>query len=251
MFSKIGRILIAVVILACLVFILTTTTPVIAPAVDSSPVPAEVFEKERQEMVDQTIIARGVAHKDVIRAMRNVPRDQFVPSEYRTMSYTDRPLPIGYGQTISQPYIVALMTELIEPKPGDRVLEIGTGSGYQASILAEIGYLEVYSIEIIPELAKRAAEQLKAAGYSNVKLKQGDGYFGWPEYAPFNAILVTAAPDHLPSPLVEQLAEGGRIIIPIGPTGGYQTLWKFVKRGGELNAINIGEVSFVPLTRGK
>ncbi|PWH18139.1 MAG: protein-L-isoaspartate O-methyltransferase [Anaerolineae bacterium] len=198
-------------------------------------------------MVENTIVARGVTNPDVIAAMQTVPRHRFVPEEYLDFAYNDHPLPIGYGQTISQPYIVAWMTELADLKAGERVLEIGTGSGYQAAILAQMGYLEVYSIEIIPELAKIAAARLAELGY-RVHVRQGDGYYGWQEAAPFDAIIVTAAPDHLPAPLGEQLKEGGRIIIPIGPPGSYQTLWKFVKQNGELTAYELGGVAFVPFT---
>jgi protein-L-isoaspartate(D-aspartate) O-methyltransferase len=204
---------------------------------------------QRQQMVNKTIKARGIVNEDVLRAMRTVPRHQFVPLDLIDRAYADHPLPIGYGQTISQPYIVALMTELLELEPGNKVLEIGTGSGYQAAVLAELGYVEVYSIEIIPELAVQASRSLEAAGYPNLNLKQGDGYFGWDEHAPFDAIIVTAAPDHLPLPLVEQLKETGRIVIPIGPPGGYQTLWRFEFEGGELVAYNMGGVAFVPFTR--
>lgn len=198
-------------------------------------------------MVAQTIEARGVKDPAVLRAMRSVPRHLFVPSEYLDNAYEDHPLPIGYGQTISQPYIVAWMTELLELKPGEKVLEIGTGSGYQAAVLAELSYGEVYSIEIVPQLAESAKERLEQLGYP-LHVKQGDGYYGWQEYAPFDAIIVTAAPDHLPSPLINQLVEGGRLVVPIGPPGGYQTLWKFVKTESDLKAYNLGGVAFVPLT---
>jgi protein-L-isoaspartate(D-aspartate) O-methyltransferase len=199
-------------------------------------------------MVESTIAARGVKDPDVLRAMRTVPRHEFVPQDYLNQAYADHPLPIGYGQTISQPYIVAWMTELLELKPGEKVLEIGTGSGYQAAVLAELGYVEVYSIEIIPELAERAAQTLNRLGYTEVHTTQGDGYFGWEEYAPYDAIIVTAAPDHLPLPLVQQLVEGGRLVIPIGPPGGFQTLWRFTMQGGEVSGENLGGVMFVPLT---
>lgn len=206
------------------------------------------FQDARNVMVERTIEARGINNPDVLRAMRNVPRHKFVPEKFLSQAYDDHPLPIGYGQTISQPYIVALMTELLELKQGEVVLEIGTGSGYQAAVLAELGLVDVYSIEIVPELADSAAEILEYLGYKDVKLRQGDGYYGWPEEEPFDAIIVTAAPDHLPAPLAEQLNEGGRLVIPIGPPGGYQTLWKFVKEDGEMRAYNLGGVSFVPFT---
>jgi protein-L-isoaspartate(D-aspartate) O-methyltransferase len=156
-------------------------------------------------------------------------------------------LPIGFGQTISQPYIVALMTEALKINPGDRVLEVGTGSGYQAAILAELG-ADVYSVEILPELAQQAAERLRSLGYEKLQVLNADGYFGWQEHAPYDAIIVTAAPDHLPQPLVSQLRDGGRLIVPIGPQGAVQTLWLFEKAGGEVQATNLGEVLFVPLT---
>ena len=218
-----------------------TAGPAFAPTRDP-------FLQERLQMVADTIEARGVTNLDVLRVMRAVPRHLFVSHDYLDEAYADHPLPIGYGQTISQPYIVAWMTELLELQPGDKVLEIGTGSGYQAAVLAELEYGEVYSIEIVPELAALAAERLRSLGNDEIHLKQGDGYYGWEDYAPFNAIIVTAAPDHLPSPLVAQLAGGGRLVVPIGPPGGYQTLWKFVKQGEDVKAYSMGGVAFVPLT---
>jgi protein-L-isoaspartate(D-aspartate) O-methyltransferase len=199
-------------------------------------------------MVEDTIAARGVEDEEVLRAMRAVPRHSFVPQQYLEQAYADHPLPIGYGQTISQPYIVAWMTELLDLQAGDRVLEIGTGSGYQAAVLAELGTVEVYTIEIVPELAQSAAQRLKDLGYTAVHVRQGDGYYGWVEAAPFDAIIVTAAPDHLPAPLVAQLASGGSLVVPIGPPGGYQSLWRFVEEEGELVAYNMGGVAFVPFT---
>jgi len=200
-------------------------------------------------MVIETIERRGITDADVLQAMRAVPRHLFVPENERNYAYGDYPLPIGYGQTISQPYIVALMTELLELKEGDKVLEIGTGSGYQAAVLAHIPGVEVYTIEIIPKLAESAHGKLKGLGYPQVNCKQGDGYYGWPAHSPFDAIIVTAAPDHVPQPLADQLADGGRMVVPIGPPGGYQTLWKFVKQpDGELQAFNMGGVAFVPFT---
>ena len=219
------------------------TSAIVAPPITGQ----DAYLKSRLTMVAETIVARGLKNPDVLRAMRTVPREEFVPQEYIQNAYEDHPLPIGFGQTISQPYIVAWMTELLELKPGEKVLEIGTGSGYQAAVLAELGHVEVYSIEIIPDLAMSAQERLQALGYA-VHIRQGDGYYGWPEYAPYDAIIVTAAPDHLPPPLAEQLVEGGRLVIPIGPPGAYQSLWKFVKINGDLKAYNLGGVAFVPFT---
>ncbi len=234
---------------------------ILLSACATSPVPTEVllepeisqamqdeFERQRLEMVEKTIEARDITEPDVLAAMRTVQRHLFVPPDFIEAAYEDHPLPIGYGQTISQPYIVAWMTELLELQPGEKVLEIGTGSGYQAAVLAELEGVEVYTIEIVPELAEIAANRLEGLGYSEVKVIQADGYYGWPEYAPFDAIIVTAAPNHLPAPLVEQLTEGGRLVIPIGPPGGYQTLWKFVKEGGDVTAFSMGGVIFVPFT---
>jgi len=209
------------------------------------------YKKQRKRMVETQLKTRDIYDDRVLKAMETIPRHLFVDEGLMEQAYNDNPLPIDAHQTISQPYIVALMTQALELKPTDRVLEIGTGSGYQAAVLAELGFVDVYSVEIIPELAQRAAAQLRELGYSNVQTKQGDGYYGWKEYAPFDAIIVTAAPDHLPSPLVDQLKEGGRLVIPIGPPGGYQSLWKFVKQNGELKAYNLGGVSFVPLTGGE
>lgn len=199
-------------------------------------------------MVDGQIVNRLIDDSGVIEAMRAVQRHEFVPAEFVEQAYEDHPLPIGYGQTISQPYIVALMTQALGVEPGNRVLEIGTGSGYQAAVLAEMG-VEVFTIEIIDELATAAEARLLRMGY-DATVRSADGYFGWEENAPFDAIIVTAAPDHLPQPLVDQLAVGGRLVIPIGPIGAVQTLWRF-QRGsdGELTAENLGGVFFVPFTR--
>lgn len=169
----------------------------------------------REEMVREQIEARDVRDARVLKAMRLVARHLFIPAELQRYAYEDTPLPIGHGQTISQPYIVAFMSEAMELKPGDRVLEIGTGSGYQAAVLAHLAR-EVYTIEIVEPLAKQAEERIKRLGYTNIKLRVGDGYRGWPEAAPFDAIMVTAAPDHVPAPLVEQLREGGRLVLPVG-----------------------------------
>ena len=172
-------------------------------------------QADRHAMVEGQIVARGVRDPSVIQAMRQVPRHQFVTESGQESSYEDRPLPIGYGQTISQPYIVAFMTEALKLQPKDKVLEIGTGSGYQAAVLAEI-VSEVYTIEIIEPLAKRAGQTLSQLGYRNVSVRAGDGYQGWPTESPFDAIILTAAPDHIPQPLLDQLAVGGRLILPVG-----------------------------------
>ncbi len=198
-------------------------------------------------MVEYDIRSRGVTDSDVLLAMQTVPRHEFVPNEYLAIAYSDRPLPIDYGQTISQPYIVALMTELLDLDRGDKVLEIGTGSGYQAAILAEITD-QVYTVEIIPGLADSAAERLLRLGYNDVRTLNEDGYYGWEEHAPYDAIIVTAAPDHVPQPLINQLKEGGRMVIPVGPVGWVQTLWLVTKEGGEVEFHNKGGVTFVPLT---
>jgi protein-L-isoaspartate(D-aspartate) O-methyltransferase len=208
---------------------------------------SDTYRDVRNQMVDDQIEARGITDQAVLVAMRSVPRHRFVPADLLDHAYSDSPLPIGFGQTISQPYIVALMTETLQVKPGLRILEIGTGSGYQAAILAEMG-AEVYTIEIIPELAQQAHDLLSELGYTNIHTLTADGYFGWEDHAPFNAIMVTAAPDHMPQPLASQLAEGARMIVPIGPVGFTQTLWLFENVGGELSARNLGGVRFVPLT---
>lgn len=224
----------------------TTVSPSSLEALPTGTAEPDPFTEQRDRMVDFQIADRGVLDSSVLKAMRTVPRHEFVLEEYLDQAYADHPLPIGYGQTISQPYIVALMTEQSGVKRGDRVLDVGTGSGYQAAILAQLG-AEVYSIEIIPELAQSGDERLKRLGY-NVVVTQGDGYYGWEEHAPFDAIIVAAAPDHVPQPLVRQLKDGGRLVIPVGPQGSYQTLWQFTRQGNELEAVNLGGVAFVPLT---
>ena len=227
----------------------TSIPPTIEPTPTPDPVSVEdeKFTVLRSQMVADQIAPRGIADPSVLDAMRTVPRHKFVPDDMVELAYEDHPLPIGYGQTISQPFIVALMTQTLEPKPGQRILEIGTGSGYQAAVLAELG-VEVYTIEIIPELADQATKRLEDLGYTNIHTLNADGYFGWEEFAPFDAVIVTAAPDHLPQPLANQLLEGGRLVIPIGPVGFVQTLWLFEKESGELQATNLGGVSFVPFT---
>lgn len=198
-------------------------------------------------MVEQQIRARGVSDPRTLRAMLSVPREKFVPQELRNRAYEDGPLPIGYGQTISQPFIVAYMTEQIQPKPRDRVLEIGTGSGYQAAVLSQM-VAQVYTIEIVRPLAERAGALLRELGYQNVHVKAGDGYKGWAEHAPFDAIIVTAAPDHVPQPLIDQLKEGGRMIIPVGKPG-VQNLHLLQKQGGQIKQSAIKPVKFVPFLR--
>ena len=223
-------------------------SPVDTLEVTGEPEESVDFIEARQRLTAHAVRVQNLQDEDVIRALGAVPRHRFVPENLVENAYQDTALPIGYGQTISQPSLVALMTELLDLTPGERVLEIGTGSGYQAAILAELGYVEVYSIEIVPELHERAAGILSELGYAEVKTKAGDGYYGWEEFAPFDAIIVTAAPDHMPAPLAEQLAEGGVLVIPIGPPGFTQTLWKFIKQEGELSALNMGSVRFVPFT---
>ena len=207
------------------------------------------FARLRDQMVKRQIVARGVKNPGVIKAMEKVKRHLFVPERYRAYSYDDRPLPIGEGQTISQPYIVAFMTEALDLKPKDRVLEIGTGSGYQAAILAEL-VNDVYTIEIIGNLAKRARQTLKKQGYQNIHVKTGDGYKGWPDKAPFDAIIVTCAPEKIPRPLVRQLKEGGRMIIPVGRAGSIQRLVTLTKKGGKIKKHEEMLVRFVPMVKG-
>lgn len=197
-------------------------------------------------MVQQQLMPRGINDQRVLGAMAKVPREEFVPTDSRAASYEDGPLPIGYGQTISQPYIVAFMTEQLRPKPSDRVLEVGTGSGYQAAILAEL-VSEVYSIEIVEPLAKNAEATLQRLGYKNVHVNVGDGYKGWPEEEPFDAIIVTCAPDKVPQPLVDQLKDGGRMVIPVGDRFA-QELYLLEKKNGQLKQSATLPVRFVPMT---
>lgn len=206
------------------------------------------FAAARKRMVRGQLAApdRAITNARVLKVMGRVPRHEFVPERYRSKAYEDTPLPIGYEQTISQPYIVAFMTEQLDPKPTDRVLEIGTGSGYQAAVLAEL-VAEVYSIEIVEPLARRAQTDLQRLGYKNIHVRAGDGYQGWPEAAPFDAIIVTCAPEKVPPPLVEQLTDGGRMIIPVGPSG-IQELVLLRKQGGRLEKQATLPVRFVPMT---
>lgn len=206
------------------------------------------FAEARQRMVAQQLAApsRGIRDERVLAAMAKVPRHELVPEASRHDAYGDFPLPIGHGQTISQPYIVAFMTEQLAPKPTDKVLEVGTGSGYQAAVLAEL-VAEVYTIEIVEALAIRAERDLRRLGYHNVKVRHGDGYAGWPEAAPFDAIIVTCAPERVPAPLIEQLKEGGRMIIPVGPAGDQQLIL-LRKQDGRLQRQSVLPVRFVPMT---
>lgn len=211
-------------------------------------VPGEdFFSSSRKEMIEDQIVKRNVRDPEVIRAMRKIPRHLFIPEAQRNEAYEDKPVPIGYGQTISQPYIVALMTESLRLKKGEKVLEIGTGSGYQAAVLQEIG-AKTFSIEIIPELAKFAQANLQQTGYASVQVKNGDGYQGWKEFAPFDAMLVTCAPEDVPQPLIEQLKEGGRMVIPVGAENQVQDLYLMKKIEGKLMRQSLAPVRFVPMT---
>ncbi|MEN8788285.1 MAG: protein-L-isoaspartate(D-aspartate) O-methyltransferase [Flavobacteriaceae bacterium] len=203
---------------------------------------------QRKAMVETQLKARDIHDRATLVAMGKVPREQFVPKEYRIYSYKDGPLPIGEGQTISQPYIVAYMTQSLNLKPGQKVLEVGTGSGYQAAVLAEI-VDSVYTIEIVKDLGLRSRALLKALGYHNVQVKIGDGYHGWPEKGPFDAIVVTAGAEVIPQPLIDQLKEGGRMIIPVGPHQGVRQLVRLEKKKGKITKKNVMAVRFVPFTR--
>ena len=211
-----------------------------------SPTPAD-FAAQRQRMVEQQLKPRGIKDDRVLAAMARVPREEFVPADERGDAYEDGPLPIGLDQTISQPYIVAFMTEQLRLRPSDRLLEIGTGSGYQAAVLAEL-VADVYTIEIVEPLAKTAGATLQRLGYKNVHLRVGDGYQGWPEEAPFDAIIVTCAPDKVPEPLVDQLKDGGRMVIPVGERFAQQ-LYLLEKKNGQLKESATLPVRFVPMVR--
>jgi protein-L-isoaspartate(D-aspartate) O-methyltransferase len=205
----------------------------------------DLYAVERQQMVQEQMEARDIQDPLVLRAMEKTPRHLFVPPEHRRMAYSDGPLPIGHDQTISQPYIVALMTQLLELKGGERVLEIGTGSGYQAAVLAHIAR-EVHSVERFPDLAERAERFLRALGYHNVHVHSGDGTLGWPPFAPYQAIIVTAAAPHAPQPLLDQLGEGGQLVVPVGGRG-QQRLERWTRQGEEFEVEHLAPVAFVPL----
>lgn len=206
-----------------------------------------VFAERRALMMSEIRASGRDISEPVLAAVERVDRHRFVRPENVDEAYENRPLPIGEGQTISQPLIVAMMTEALDIMPSDRVLEIGTGSGYQAAVLAEMG-VKVYSVEIIPALAEWSEENLQGAGYGDVEQRTDDGYFGWEDEAPFDGIIVTAAPDHVPQPLIRQLKEGGRMIVPVGPPGFYQTLWMIEQTADGVVATNLGLVRFVPFT---
>jgi protein-L-isoaspartate(D-aspartate) O-methyltransferase len=214
-----------------------------APACQSE----ETYSRLRKAMVERQIAGRGITDRGVLEAMSSIPRHLFVPPLYRSQAYEDYPLPIEEGQTISQPYIVALMTQCLSLHRGDKVLEIGTGSGYQAAVLARLAN-GVFSIEINENLSRWAGELLDRLGLDNVRLKSGDGFFGWPEEAPFDAIIVTCAAEKVPEPLFDQLAEGGRLIIPLGPTSTYQVLTLITKKNGKARVREVLDVRFVPMT---
>jgi protein-L-isoaspartate(D-aspartate) O-methyltransferase len=207
------------------------------------------YTSMRKAMVNDQIVKRGIRNPLTIKAMEKVPRHLFVPQEYTDRAYEDNPLPIGYEQTISQPFIVAYMTEIAKPAKWKKVLEIGTGSGYQAAVLAEI-VDSVYTIEIIPELAKQATARLLKMGYKNILTRLGDGYKGWKEHAPYDIIIVTAADDHIPQPLIDQLAENGRLVMPIGSPSSAQQLVLATKKGGKIESKKLAMVRFVPLLHG-
>ncbi|WP_029037271.1 protein-L-isoaspartate(D-aspartate) O-methyltransferase [Salinimicrobium xinjiangense] len=207
------------------------------------------YQQQREKMVKQHLASRGIDNQHVLKAMRNVERHKLVPPNMERFAYEDRPLPIGKGQTISQPFIVAYMTQTIDPRPGMKVLEIGTGSGYQAAVLAEI-VDEVYTIETVESLAETAKKNLTQMGYDNIHFRVGDGFYGWEEHAPFDAIIVTAAPKEIPPRLAEQLKVGGKMVIPVGPTSATQELRLVEKqKNGELKVKNLMPVRFVPFTR--
>ena len=212
------------------------------------PFQTDEYAEARKKMVKEQIIARGVKDHAVIKAMETVPRHKFVPDDQVPFAYNDAPLPIGFDQTISQPFIVAFMTESLKLKKTDRVLEIGTGSGYQAAILSKI-VNEVYTIEILEPLGLRARQVLEDLNYNNITTKIGDGYYGWKEYAPFDAIIVTANVEAIPPELIKQLAEGGRMIIPVGPSHGSQNLVLLEKKNGKTKQVKLIPVRFVPFTR--
>lgn len=229
----------------CLVLILLSTYFFCAAPAPAAA--AEDFKAARQRMVEKDLKGRDITDPQVLEIMGRVPRHLFVEKSLQRQAYADHPLPIGEGQTISQPYIVALMTQILQVKRGDKVLEIGTGSGYQAAVLAELTD-QVFSLEIREKLTRAASGVLKELGYGRVRLKSGDGYFGWEEFAPFDAIIVTCAANHIPPPLIKQLKEGGRLILPLGNTAYFQTLTLVTKKAGQTDVQHLSGVAFVPMT---
>ncbi|MCJ7468204.1 MAG: protein-L-isoaspartate(D-aspartate) O-methyltransferase [Maribacter sp.] len=226
-------------ILILIAYVLVTSLP--ASAQDR-------YAENRKEMVDRQLKERGITDKNTLHVLGTIPRHEFVHEDLIPAAYTDQALAIGNGQTISQPYIVALMTQELDLRPNDRVLEIGTGSGYQAAVLSKM-VDSVYTIEIIEELARSATVRLKRLGYDNVVVRWGDGYHGWPSNSPFDAIIVTAGADSIPQPLIDQLKDGGRIVIPVGPTNLVRQLVKLTKKKGKILSKNLIPVRFVPFTR--
>jgi len=231
-------------LLLCLLCFLLPALNTMAAGIQAD---APEFQKARRRLVQTYIAGAGIRDPRVLAAMQSVPRHLFVPPGLASLAYADRPLPIGEGQTISQPYIVALMSELLQLTGNERVLEIGTGSGYQAAILSRLA-ARVYTMEIRPNLYRRSTRLLKELGIKNVFTRQGDGYFGWPEAAPFDAIMITAAVDHIPPPLIQQLKDGGRLVLPLGNPFSYQHLVRVTRHGDDLEVRQITGVLFVPLT---
>jgi len=232
----------------CLIVAVVSSCSTRSPSPTSNQSEEKQFEQRRVSMVREQIEREGISDTAVLQAMRRVPRHRFVPAGLRDQAYADRPLPIGYNQTISQPYIVGLMTELLELKKELRVLEIGTGSGYQAAVLAEI-VDSVWTIEILEPLTTSARQRLQSLGYRRVNVRCGDGYAGWPEHAPFDRIIVTAAAEEIPKPLLEQLKDGGKMVIPVGAAFSIQNLVLVEKRDGRITKQNVAAVRFVPLVR--
>lgn len=238
------------IITGVVALVLFWATEISRAAVAATNALSERFTTARERMVSEQLqgLEGRIMDERVLAAMKTVPRHEFVPESLRSRAYGNHPLPIGHGQTISQPYIVAFMTEQLQPQPTDRVLEIGTGSGYQAAVLAKL-VAQVYTIEIVEPLARRAEADLQRLGFKNVKVRAGDGYQGWPEAAPFDAVIVTCAPEHIPQPLVDQLKEGGRMIIPVGPSHD-QSLYMLEKKEGKISRKAVLPVRFVPMTGG-
>lgn len=242
-------ILSTVIAISCASRLVPDRNMIFAMGSKNSIVDEDTFTRQRKRMVEEQIACRGIMDKRVLEAMESVPRHLFIPEEARSYSYYDQPVPIGFGQTISQPYIVAFMTELLHAGSNDVVLEVGTGSGYQAAVLAKL-VKQVYTVEIIEELGKEAQKRLNMLGYTNVEVMIGDGYKGWPEHAPFDAIIVTAAAEHIPQPLIDQLKPGGRMVIPVGGVYAVQDLM-LITKDTSLKVVKepIIPVRFVPLLR--